>query len=213
MVILNKVVLTILFFLDLTLISCERDSRIKRYHINRIITIESLLDEMISFDESANYPVIQYIAKQTSSHDRRSIAPDKEGWFANDDGSGYERIDTIKGRIEKVLFEQNGPGVITRIWLSASSKTGTLRFYFDGGTEPTIIIPAYDMQRFPLKIKYGLSFTHTHYNSDLDKTGGNTFFLPIPYQKSCRITFEEPDYKLKIPRYYLITECIRQVRL
>lgn len=50
------------------------------------ITIRSLLNEMTSFDEATRRPVIPYTCRQVSSHDRRSVSPDKAGWFANDDG-------------------------------------------------------------------------------------------------------------------------------
>lgn len=168
------------------------------------VTLESLLDEMISFDAPTAPPTVAYRAAQTSSYDRRTVAPDSAGWFANDDGAGYERLDTIGGRVEKVLFEQEGPGAVTRIWMTTLDKRGTLRFYFDGANRPSLTIPAYDMSRFPFEAGEALSLTHTHYVDEPSGKGGNTFFLPIPYARSCKITFEEPDYSVKIPRYYHI---------
>lgn len=164
------------------------------------ITMNSLLDEMIDRDIVSYFPTISYTQKQISSYDRRSIAPDKEGWFANDDGAGYERLE---GK-EKVMMDVNGPGVITRIWMTTKEKYGTMRFYIDGEKEPRIVVPAYDMRRFPIDIPKGLSLTHTHYVDDMGGVGGNSFFLPIPYSKSIKVTFEEPDLNVKIPRYYHI---------
>lgn len=53
---------------------------------------------------------------------------------------GFERLDTIRGRVEKVLFDEKGPGAITRIWMTTNDKRGTLRFYFDGADTPEIEI-------------------------------------------------------------------------
>ena len=143
------------------------------------VTMASLLDEMISYDAVTGYPAVNYRAAQVSSYDRRTVDPHEPGWFANDDGAGFERLDTIRGRVEKVLFDEKGPGAITRIWMTTNDKRGTLRFYFDGASTPEIEIPAYDMARFPVTVGEALSLTHTHYEDELSKTGGNTFFLVI----------------------------------
>lgn len=168
------------------------------------VCLESLLDEMTDRDAVTRFPKIRYSQKQVSSYDRRSVFPGSDGWFANDDGAGYERIDTVCGRLEKVMCDLQGPGVITRIWMTTREKFGNIRFYFDGASEPQIVVKAYDMKRFPLNVPDGLSLTHTHYDSAMNGVGGNSFFLPIPYAKGCKITFEEPDINVKIPRYYHI---------
>ena len=73
-----------------------------------IVTIDNLLDEMLDRDAMTRFPESGYVQKQVSSYDRRSIAPDQEGWFANVDGGGYERLDTINGRLEKVMLRMDG---------------------------------------------------------------------------------------------------------
>ena len=70
------------------------------------ITFSSLLDEMIDYEEAARYPVISFSCRQESSYDRRSVHPDSVGWFANNDGFGIIRVDTLNGRKENVLFDQ-----------------------------------------------------------------------------------------------------------
>lgn len=167
------------------------------------VTLESLLDEMVSLKESARLPSPSYIALQESSYDRASVSPDSANWFANADGFGFVRMDTIDNRIEKVLFDQTGPGVITRIWLTTVDTRGTWRFYFDGSSTPGWIIPAYDLMKFGIpSLGKGLLQPHTSYTPD--GKGGNTLFLPIPYQKSCKITFEEEKGAVPVPRYYHI---------
>ena len=57
-------------------------------------------------------------------------------------------MDTVDGRVERVMFDEKGPGAITRIWITTVDKRGTWRFYFDGESTPGWIIPAYDLMRF-----------------------------------------------------------------
>ena len=162
------------------------------------ITIETLLDEMISYKSLTEFPT--YTCHQISSYDRHSVSPDSAGWFANNDGFGIIRTDTIEGRIENVLFEHAGSGVITRIWITALNKNGTMRFYFDGSTEASWTIPAYDLVKFGIPIGKGLLQPHTSYIEN--GKGGSTLFLPIPYEKSCKVTFEDPRDEKKTPKYY-----------
>jgi hypothetical protein len=168
-----------------------------------MITLETLLDEMVSVEESARYPDIPYQCLQVSSYDRSSISPDTPGWFANNDGFGIERTDTINGRIEKVIFDEPGPGVITRIWITTIDKRGTWRFYFDGQPEAGFIIPAYDLMKSGIpELGRGLLQPHTSYTPE--GKGGNTLFLPIPYGKNCKITFEDAPGIEPTPKYYSI---------
>ena len=69
------------------------------------ITVETLLEEMTSYDKMTRYPALPYRSMQQSSYDRRSVSPDRPGWFANDDGEGFIRLEEHNGRKEKVLFE------------------------------------------------------------------------------------------------------------
>lgn len=167
------------------------------------ITTESLLTEMTSYEESAKKPAIEYVCRQISSHDRRSVSPFQPGWFANDDGSGVERTDTVEGRIEKVMFDEDGPGVITRFWLTTIDKRGTMRFYFDGSKTPGWTIPAYDLMLFGIpELGRGLLLPHTSYKPN--GKGGNTLFFPIAYAKHCKITFEDKPGIKQTPKYYAI---------
>ena len=97
-----------LLFLLLALLaaSCSRQD----------VTFVSLLDEMVDYDEAARWPQMPFTSHLESSHDRRSVSPDSAGWFANSDGFGIIRVDTVDGRRENVLFDQDGPGVITRFF-------------------------------------------------------------------------------------------------
>lgn len=167
------------------------------------VSLESLLDEMISWEEAARYPAIPYRCLQVSSYDRLSISPNSVHWFANDDGSGIERIETIEGRTEKVFFDDKGPGVITRIWITTTDRRGTWRFYFDGSSRANWEIPAYDMMQMNTP-QLGRGFLQPHTSYTPDGKGGSTMFFPIPYAEGCKITFEEPKEAEPIPRYYQV---------
>lgn len=185
----------ILFVLFLISIQCTSISQ------SDTITMESLLDEMVSVEELALFPQPYYTTHQESSYDRRSISPDQAGWFANNDGFGIIREDTIDGRIEKVMFDEVGAGVITRIWITTIDKRGTWRFYFDGNTEPSWIVDGYDLMKFNIpSLGKGLLQPHTSYEPD--GKGGNTLFLPIPYATGCKITFEDAEGVNPTPKYY-----------
>ena len=171
--------------------------------LSKVITLESLLDEMVSVEDLACFPEPYYTCLQVSSYDRKSVSPDAPGWFANNDGFGIVAVDTVENRVERVMFDEAGPGVITRIWITTLDKRGIWRFYFDGSTTPGLIIPAYDLMRMNIPgVGRGLVQPHTSYAPE--GKGGNTSFLPLPYAKSCRITFEDEPGVNPTPKYYHI---------
>lgn len=194
---MRKVAYIYLFAVFTVLTACiDKDNR---------ITLESLLDEMVSVEESARLPEIPYRCFQVSSYDRASVSPDSKGWFANNDGFGIERIDTIGERIERVLFDERGPGVITRIWITTVDKRGVWKFYFDDSKSPNWIIPAYDLMKFGIpELGRGLLQPHTSYVSDEKGRGGSTLFIPIPFARACKITFEDELGIALTPKYYQI---------
>lgn len=165
-----------------------------------LITLESLLDEMTDPYAASQWSESDYRCLQTSSHDRSSVRPGEPEWFANADGFGYERLDTVAGRVEKVLFEDMHPGAITRIWITTHTPDAVVRFYFDGSETPGWVMNAYDFTEFGLKELENnpLLLKHTSYEKGVK--GGQTFFLPIPYSRSLKVTLE--DHYADVPRYY-----------
>lgn len=153
------------------------------------ITVGTLLEEMADITAVTRFP--DYKAGLVSSHDRRSVSPLEEGWFANDDFSGYERYEENSGRRERVLADIRGAGAVTRFWLTALDKRGTLRFYFDGDSEPGWTIDAYDMMCSGLNLPAELLFPHTSYREPLPEIGGSSCYFPITFAKGIKITLEE----------------------
>ncbi len=116
---------------------------------------------------------------QWSSYDRKSrydVPTGKyEGWDANGDGDGIMRKEGGK----LVLAEMTGPGCIWRIW-SAAPKDGHVRIYLDGASEPAVDLPFigyFDGKNDPFNHP---ALVHT-------VALGFDNYVPIPYQKSCKI--------------------------
>ena len=92
------------------LVSCQSERE-----ETRAVTLGSLLDEMVSAEADTRFPDPPFTTKHVSSHDPRSVIPGVPSWHANRDNTGFVRYEANNGRVEKVLFVENGPGVITRV--------------------------------------------------------------------------------------------------
>ncbi|MFO1497155.1 MAG: glycoside hydrolase family 172 protein [Verrucomicrobiota bacterium] len=164
------------------------------------VTLESLLAEMIDPEALACWPQPEFTCSQASSYDRATVAPDKPGWFANSDQNQFIRVERTQGRSEKVMLDVDGPGCLVRFWLTTDrNKQGILRFYLDGIEQPVLTFPAYDLLSGDLHVGSPLIQPHPDYRPDAN--GGNNFYVPIPYAKHCKITWEEGGQS---SRYYQI---------
>ena len=156
---------------------------------DKTVTLKSLLEEIVSVESDPCFPIPFYSAKQLTSYDRRSIGPDQPNWHANDDWAGFVRIENNNGRTEKVLFDEQGPGVITRIITTGGDRGARMRFYFDDEPEASIVIPTFDIAKLPIKIPEGLIYYHEHYPT----SKGTSLYHPIPYAKRCKITVDNAE--------------------
>jgi len=149
------------------------------------VSFTSLLDEMIDRDVLARLPDPAYTCRQASSYERLSVSPDDpDGWFANHDWSHFIRSEEIDGRTEWMMLDADGPGSIVRIWSGGPKPKGKMRFYLDGSAEPAI-----EMQTDELLGGDGLVGPPL---SAVCARGLN-LYLPIPYSKHCRITYDGPN--------------------
>jgi len=87
----------------------------------KVITLTTLLNEMVDRQGLARWPDPPYTCRQFSSYDRNSIAPDKPGWFANIDTGQYVRVETNGVRTESVMFDAAGPGCVVRWWAGGTT--------------------------------------------------------------------------------------------
>lgn len=168
----------------------------------KVVSVESLLHEMINYETVTRWPQQPYTLKQASSYDRKSRSADKPGWFANADASQYIRVEEKLGHKENVMLDVDGPGAVVRFWLTTFKRNGIIKIYFDRQEQPGIEIPAYDL----MKINFGLgkALLNPHSSYEPKEKGGSTLYLPLPYTKHCKITFEDYDSTNKQPRYYQI---------
>ena len=147
------------------------------------ITFDSLLDEMVDRSAIARFPDPAYTCKQASSYDRASATPDDQHtWFANGDASHFVREEMNGDRKEWVLMDVEGPGAITRWWITAFKYVTTVRIYLDGSDTPAIEA---NIGEF-----IGGDFTVGEPLSIVTANGRNTY-LPIPYAKSCKVTVDQ----------------------
>ena len=155
------------------------------------VSMESLLKDIADRDNITMFPEAEFYLEQFSSYDRESVSPDKPGWFADSDGIGYIRTEVNNGQKEWVLMEDEGPGVITKIWAvcfyyGLSNTTGAnIRFYLDGASEPTIATNFF-------KLVKGQDFVKAPF-ADASTRAGNLYF-PIPYAKGCKITMDNRSF-------------------
>jgi hypothetical protein len=167
------------------------------------ITMGSLLKEMTDVESVVRFPSPAYTLKQASSYDRRSISPDQPGWFANADANQFIREEKKDGHSEFVMIDADGPGVIVRFWLTTLAKAGVMRFYFDNESTASLQIPAFDLMRAGFDLGPGLLIPHSSYEPK--GKGGNTLYLPLPYLRHCKVTWEFADSaNRKTPHYYQI---------
>ncbi len=147
------------------------------------ITIDRLCAEAFDLNRLSQRPEPRYEAGQASSYDRASVAPDRDGWFANGDAGHFVDVVRRNGRTEYVLARLQGPGAVTRIW--SANPVGVLRMRFDGEEEPRLQCRLADW----LSGSYGRSRNPWAYRS----AGGWNSYLPIPFSKSLEITVDDSE--------------------
>jgi len=158
---------------------------------NNEINLTSLLNEMIDREQITHFPESVYRCLQASSYNRESVSPDKPGWFADSDGIGFIRTEENKGQKEWVIMEDEGPGVITKIWAVCfyyglkDTIGANIKIYLDGTIEPVIHTNFF-------KLVKGQDFVKPPF-ADETTRAGNLYF-PIPYAKSCKITMDNKSF-------------------
>jgi hypothetical protein len=147
------------------------------------LTYIDLIGRLTDLEHLAVLPADGEKCAQWSSYDRASKYDQTTGkyidWSANNDGTGFIR----KEGNEYVFAEMAGPGVIWRIW-SANAGQGKVKIYLDGAKEPAVDLPFagyFDGQNEPFNRS---AIVH-------QASSGFNCYIPISYQKSCKITAED----------------------
>ena len=159
------------------LLSCK----IAFSQMEKAITMESLLTQMVNLRGLTYFPFPSYTGKQSSSYDRGSKSKD-QGWYANNDRGQYVSIENSPKGPEKVMLDVPGPGVVTRIWSANVQDGGVIRIYIDGQTTPAI-------EEKMDELLGGRIEPFRNPISGQRAKGWNLYF-PIPYQKQCKITHD-----------------------
>lgn len=150
-------------------------------------TYAELVNQMIDLAGLAELPPAGETCAQWSSYDRASRYDEKTGkyirWDANDDGPQFIRTEGER----EVLAEMQGPGCIWRIW-SAMAQKGHVKIYLDGSSQPALDLPFidyFDGKHAPL------AHPLLSYNLVEMRSAGQNLYLPIPYQKSCKVVADK----------------------
>ena len=149
------------------------------------LTYIDLTERMIDMEYLALLPEPGENYGLISCYDRASKYNAETGeyidWDANNDNCG--EMEKSPDPLGVLLGEMQGPGCIWRIW-SADPQQQHVRIYLDGSETPAIDLSFYDYfsrECFPF------SFPSMAYIS----AKGRNLYMPIPYQKSCKIYAEE----------------------
>ena len=147
------------------------------------LTYVDLISRLTDLERLAILPAPGEKCAQYSSYDRASVYDETSGkyvnWAANNDGWGIIRSE--RGKI--VMAEMQGPGVIWRIWTARAQK-GHVKIYLDGAGSPAVDLPFigyFNCENKPF----------THHALVHQTAKGWNCYVPIPYQKSCKITAEK----------------------
>jgi hypothetical protein len=162
--------------------SCKKESP---------VSLSSLLSEMTDRQNLTLYPSPYYTLKQSGSYDRKTISPDQPGWFANDDFTEFDAIETRGNLKEYVLFDADGPGAVVRWWMTFAGKgsyNGIVRIYIDNSDTPVIRDSILKVISGHLLAGEPLSTSVSPLSKPIQR--GHNLYLPIPYSKHCKITYE-----------------------
>ncbi|USN98315.1 MAG: DUF2961 domain-containing protein [Phycisphaeraceae bacterium] len=158
------------------------------------VSLQSLLTEMIDRDAIARWPDPPYTCTQFSSYDRQSTSPDDPAtWFANGDNNQFIRTEPHADRVEHVMMDADGPGAIVRFWATWSVPQpreypdGTLRIYLDNAGTPTIEGRISDILDRGALVGPPLGDSVSPLTPYAYR--GHNLYLPIPYEKHCKVTY------------------------
>jgi hypothetical protein len=161
-------------------------------HAGESLTYADLVHRTTDLTHLAVLPVPGENCGQCSSYDRHSkydAATDKYvKWGANGDGGGVIRREGN----QVVMAEMTGPGCIWRIW-SACARGGHVKIYLDGSSTPAVDLPfaeyftgEHKPFNYPL-LSYNLGVPIPKRKC----FNGQDLYMPIPYQKSCKIVADK----------------------
>ena len=163
------------------------------FAVGETVTFETLLKETVSLERLAVVPSPAYITRQFSSYDQKSTDPavlTDENWFANYDRNQHLRVEQHQGREEFVLMDADGPGAVVRFWSANPVEGDIVRFYLDNNEFPAIEMPLY--------VLMGGKTAPFIAPFSGERGKGWNCYMPIPYEKHCKITISKGDIYYQI---------------
>lgn len=150
---------------------------------------EDLLEKMTDMKELAIPPKQGENGGNYSSYDRRSaydpLSDTYHEWGANNDNKGCIRMEGDR----LVAFEMEGPGVIWRIW-SADPREGNIRIYTEDRDSEKMVMPFRKwFERYAAgtgRVEWPSNFP----NLMTMLSRGRNRFIPIPFNRYCKITLD-----------------------
>lgn len=146
-------------------------------------TYGDIVRRLYDLEGLATPPPVGERSGSVSSRDRRArfdVESGKyESWDAHRDSLGLVRKEG--GGI--VAADLRGPGVIWRVW-TAEAGAGHMKIFVDGAEEPALDIPFRDY----FQSDSG-PFAYSALVHVLSK--GHNSYIPVPFQKSCRVVLEK----------------------
>jgi len=147
------------------------------------LTYSDLVGRLYDLKRLAEPPLAGEKAGNFSSFNRgsryNSETGEYEQWQTNWDGGGAVRREGDS----LIAAEIDGPGVIWRFW-SASAGKGHIKIFIDGNEQPALDIPYQDF----MNNEQGM---FAYPELVLTMSRGKNSFIPIPFQKSCKVVFEK----------------------
>ena len=151
-----------------------------------VLTYRDLVARLSDLERLAVPPLYGESCGAQTSYDRRSIYNTDTGlyenWNANQDGDGFIREEDG----HQVVFEAQGPGCIWRIW-SAWPGNGHIKIFVDDAQEAALDLPFLHLFGGVGLLDYNLP------QLSMKLSRGHNRYIPIPYNRSCRILME-PDW-------------------
>jgi len=176
--------------------------------VSEIVTIESLLKEMVDRDALAKTNAIPFKIMHVSSYSQKSISPDQPGWFDNADSRVFKKDLSITNK-EYTIMDVEGPGAMVRLWSAWNPQpkyfsNGTLRIYFDHSKTPQIEGNIENVISSNAYVGEPLSQKSSPFLENGKWYSGHNFYFPLTFNKHIKITYQKGNENVEDALYFKI---------
>lgn len=120
--------------------------------------------------------------------------------------AGPDGGDVMRPGELREIADIEGPGIVSHVWFTLSRaaeyvlKDCVLRIYWDDETEPSVECPIGEF----FGLGHGRYYSYHSIPFEVGNARGYNCFLPMPFRKRCRVTFENsPDHGLRRLFYHI----------